>query len=58
MAEFAYNNIKNASASYTFFEFNYRYYSYIFYKKDLDLRLKSKIGKKLFFKLQSLITIY
>ena len=36
MAKFAYNNAKNVSASYTFFEFNFSYYPCISYKKDID----------------------
>ena len=58
MAEFAYNNAKNASTSYTLFKLNYGYYSYIFYKKDFDPCLKLKTVEKLFFELQNLITIY
>ena len=51
MAEFAYNNTKNASTSYLLFELNYRYYLCVSYKKDLNLRLKSKIMEKLSFEL-------
>ena len=57
MVEFAYNNAKNASKSYIFFELNYRYYFYIFYEKDLDFCSKTKVKEKLFFELQKLITI-
>ena len=31
-----------------FLKFNYRYYFCVFYKKNLDLYLKSKIAKKTF----------
>ena len=51
IAKFANNNAKNISISYIPFKLNCEYYSYIFYKKDLDLQSKSKIAKKLFFKL-------
>ena len=49
MIEFVYNNAKNANISYTYFEFNYKYYSYIFYKKDFNSCSKLKIIKKQFF---------
>ena len=51
MIEFAYNNKKNTNISHIFFELNYRYYPYYFYKKDFDYYSKSKIVKKLSFKL-------
>ena len=51
MVEFAYTNAKNARIRYIFFEFNYKYYLYVFYKEDLDLYSKSKIANQLFFKL-------
>ena len=57
MAEFAYNNVKNASISHMLFKLNYGYYLCIFYKKDLYLYLKSKIIKKPFSELQELIII-
>ena len=57
MAEFAYNNAKNVSTSYTFFELNYGYYPWVSYEKDLDSRSKSKIAKELSFKLQNLMTV-
>ena len=36
MAEFAYNNAKNASIGHTSFELNCDFYSRAFYKKDVD----------------------
>ena len=57
MAEFAYNNIKNASINHISLKLNYKYYPYIFYKKNFDLYLKSKIVKKLFFRLKNLIVV-
>ena len=36
MAKFTYNNAKNASSGYTFFELNYRYHPWVSYKEDLD----------------------
>ena len=48
---FAYNNAKNANISHTFFELNYRYYPYVYYKKDLDFHSKLKTKEKLSSKL-------
>ena len=45
MAEFINNNAKNASTNYTLFEFNCKYYFCIFYEKDFNPYLKSKIAK-------------
>ena len=39
------------------FELNNRYYPYVFYQKNLNICSKSKILKKLSFKLQNLIII-
>ena len=58
MAEFAYNNAKNASTSHTLFELNYGYHSHIFYKEDFDLPSELTSMKELFFELWELITIY
>ena len=55
MAEFVYNNTKNANTGYLSFKLNYKYYFYIFYKKDLNFYLKLKIAKKLSFKLENLM---
>ena len=38
MAEIAYNNTKNANIGYTLFELNCGYYSWILYKKKINLR--------------------
>ena len=51
MVEFAYNNTKITNISYILFKLNYKYYLYISYKKNFDLCLKSKIAKKISFKL-------
>ena len=51
MAEFAYNNAKNTNTSHTLFELNCGYHPRVSYKKDLDLRLKSKTVEKLSSKL-------
>ena len=51
MAKFAYNNAKNASTSYTYFELNCKYYSCISYEEDFDLRSKSRTMEELSSKL-------
>ena len=38
MAEFAYNNAKNASIGHMPFELNYSYHPWILYKEDVDSR--------------------
>ena len=38
MAEFAYNNTKNASTDHTPFELNYGYYPQMSYKEDVNPR--------------------
>ena len=53
MAEFAYNNAKNASTGFTPFELNYGYHPRVSYKEDLDLRSKSKTAKELSSELQN-----
>ena len=55
MAEFAYNNAKNASTSFTPFELNYKYYPWVSYKEDLDPRSQSKTAKEQFSELQNLM---
>ena len=57
MAEFAYNNAKNASTGFTPFELNCGYHLQVSYKESLDLRLKSRTEKKLSFELQELMTV-
>ena len=57
MAEFAYNNAKNASTGHTPFELNCGYHSWVFYKEDLDPRSKSKTAKELSYELQNLMAV-
>ena len=47
MAEFAYNNAKNANTGHTPFKLNCGYYSRVSYKEDLDPRSQSKTAKDL-----------
>ena len=51
MAEFAYNNAKNASTGYIPFELNCGYHLCVSYEKDLDPRLKSRTAEELSSKL-------
>ena len=60
MAEFTYNNAKNASTGYTPFELNCGYHPRISYKEEEILypRSKSKTAKELSFELRELIIVY
>ncbi len=42
IAEFAYKNVKNIGTGHIFFEFNYDYHLYVFYKKNINLCFKLK----------------
>ncbi len=57
MAEFAYNNAKNTSTSYTLLELNYDYHPKVFFKEDVDLCLRSRSANKLAEKLRELMEI-
>lgn len=52
MAKFTYNNAKNVSISYTFFELNCNYYFQISYKNDVEFHSKLKLADKLSAKLR------
>ena len=58
IAEFAYNNAKNTSTSFTPFKLNCGYHPWVFYKKDLDPRSKLRTAEELSFKLRELMTVY
>ena len=45
--------MKNKSIDYISFKFNYSYYFYIFYKKDINFYFKSKVANKLTDKLKN-----
>ena len=47
IAEFAYNNNKNASIGHMSFELNYGYYLCIFFEENTNPRSKSKTADKL-----------
>ena len=57
MAEFAYNNAKNASIGYTPFELNYSYHLRISYKENVDPRSKSKSADDLANELRELMIV-
>ena len=57
MAEFAYNNAKNANIGFISFELNCGYHPQVSYKEDLDPRSKSRTAEKLSSKLQELMTV-
>ncbi len=57
MAEFAYNNAKNASISHTSFELNCCYHPRVFFKEDVDARLRSHSANKLAEELRELMKI-
>ena len=57
MAEFAYNNAKNASNGHTLFELNCGFHPRSFYKKDVDLRSRSRTKDKLTTKLRDLMSV-
>ena len=58
MAEFIYNNAKNASTGFTLFELNCGYHPRVSYKEDLDPRSKLRTAEELFSDLRELMTIY
>ena len=57
IAEFAYNNAKNASTGFTPFELNCGYHPRVSYKEDLDPRSKSRTAEELSSKLRELMTV-
>ena len=57
MAEFAYNNAKNASIGHTLFELNCGYHLRMLYKEDVNSRSQSKSADKLLAELRELIIV-
>lgn len=57
MAKFGYNNVKNASTGHTPFELNCSYNPCVLYKKDIDLRSRSKFADELATKLRNLMIV-
>ena len=58
MAEFAYNNFKNASISHTPFELNCGYHPQMLYEEEVDPRSQSKSADELSEELRELIVVY
>ena len=57
MAEFAYNNVKNASTGHTSFKLNCGYHPQASYKKDVNPCSQSKLVDKLANELRELIAV-
>ena len=57
MAEFAYNNAKNASTGHIHFELNCGYHLRMLYEEDVDSRSQSKLADKLSAELRELIIV-
>ena len=57
MAEFAYNNSKNASTDHTFFELNHGYHPRMLYKEEVDPRSQSKSADELSKELRELMVV-
>ena len=57
MAEFAYNNAKNASTGHTSFKLNCGYHPRVLYKEDVDPHSKSRLADELLAKLRELIIV-
>ena len=57
MAEFAYNNAKNANIGYTPFELNCGYHPRVSYKKNLNPRSQLRTAEELSFELRELMTV-
>ena len=57
MAEFVYNNSKNASTGHTPFELNCDYHPYILYKEEVDSRSQSNFADELAEDLKELMIV-
>ena len=57
MAEFAYNNAKNANIGHTHFKLNYDYHPRILYKENINLRSQFKLADKLSAELRELMIV-
>ncbi len=58
MAEFAYNNAKNANTGHTPFELNCGYHRRVLFEEDIDICLRSRSTIKLVKELRELIEVY
>lgn len=57
MIEYAYNKAKNTNTGYTSFEFNYDYFSHIFFEDKTDFYSKFYLVNKLAKEIKNLISI-
>ena len=57
MAEFVYNNSKNASTGYTPFELNYGYHSRMLYEEEVNSRSESKSADEVSKELRELMVV-
>ena len=57
MAEFAYNNSKNASTRLTICELNYGYHSYVSFEDKCNARSRSSLAKELVVELRELMNV-
>ncbi len=57
MAEFAYNNAKNASTSHTPFELNRGYHPRVSFEEDVDPHSRSRSANKLVEELRELMEV-
>ncbi len=57
IAEFAYNNAKNASTGHTFFKLNCGYHPRVFFEEDVNPRLRSRSANELAEELRELIEV-
>ncbi len=57
MAEFFYNNAKNANTGHTLIEFNYEFYPQVLFEKDINPYTKYCFANKLVKELKELIEI-
>ena len=57
IAEFAYNNAKNASTGHILFELNYAYHLRISFEENIDPRLRSYSANKLAEELKELMEV-
>ena len=56
--KFAYNNITNATTSYTIFKLKYKYHPQVLFEKDINPYFRFFLANKLTDKLRKLIEIY
>ena len=57
MAEFTYNNSKNANTGHTLFKLNNDYYPCVFFEDKYDIRSRSSFAKRLAMELRKLMNV-